>query len=59
MGYDFKLMAALGAWFGIEALPWLLPGTSRRRAGRPGPALGRPGGARAAYLSGIRGAGVS
>lgn len=25
MGYgDFKLMAALGAWFGIEALPWLL-----------------------------------
>jgi len=29
MGYgDFKLMAALGAWFGLAALPWLLLGAS-------------------------------
>jgi leader peptidase (prepilin peptidase)/N-methyltransferase len=29
MGYgDFKLMAALGAWFGLAALPWPLLGAS-------------------------------
>ncbi|SAI48659.1 type 4 prepilin-like proteins leader peptide processing enzyme [Bordetella ansorpii] len=29
MGYgDFKLMAALGAWLGVAALPWLLLGAS-------------------------------
>ncbi|WP_459616813.1 prepilin peptidase [Bordetella sp. 2513F-2] len=29
MGYgDFKLMAALGAWFGLAAVPWLLLGAS-------------------------------
>jgi len=29
MGYgDFKLMAALGAWLGLAALPWLLLGAS-------------------------------
>lgn len=27
MGYgDFKLMAALGAWFGVGAVPWILTG---------------------------------
>ncbi|KCV27831.1 peptidase, A24 type IV prepilin peptidase domain protein [Bordetella pertussis H934] len=29
MGHgDFKLMAALGAWLGLGALPWLLLGAS-------------------------------
>ncbi|MBJ7264173.1 MAG: prepilin peptidase [Burkholderiaceae bacterium] len=29
MGYgDFKLLAALGAWFGVDALPMLLLGAS-------------------------------
>lgn len=41
MGYgDFKLTAALGAWFGIAFLPWIVVGAC---AAGLGAALGMPG----------------
>jgi leader peptidase (prepilin peptidase)/N-methyltransferase len=59
MGYgDFKLTAALGAWFGLAALPWLLAlacaagaagGLALRWAGRAGPGQALPFGP---YLAG-------
>lgn len=48
MGYgDFKLTAALGAWFGIEALPWIVVGAC---AAGLGAALGMRGIGRGTFM---------